>query len=147
MMQVHGLSSLEFAGEVPPGSAPEFGIIPEAPFEHTPERLVLSSEEHSRLSGGPALSELGGQFASERYGHGNLSLKGTGAPGEVRVLADISGETGPVLHLDALVRESWLVRAVSGGEPMHAAARVVGGLMELAVIPRQSTVKVRIEAD
>jgi len=147
MTQAHGSSSPEFAGELPPGSAPAFGMLPEFPFEHTPERLVLSSEEHSHLTGGPGLAELGGEFASERYGSGILSVSATGAPGEVRVLADVSDGTGPVVHLDALVRESWLARAVDAGEPMHAAARVVGGLMELAVIPRQSTVKVRIEAD
>ena len=147
MTQAHGLGSLEFPGEVAHGSAPEFGAFPEAPFEHSPELLVLSAAGHSRLSGWPALSELGGEFASERYGHGSLSLRGTGAPGEVRVVADISGNTGPALHLDALVRESWLARAAGGCEPEQAAARVVGGLMELAVLPRQSTVKVRLEAD
>jgi len=80
MTQAHGSSSPEFAGELPPGSAPAFGMLPEFPFEHTPERLVLSSEEHSHLTGGPGLAELGGEFASERYGSGILSVSATGAP-------------------------------------------------------------------
>jgi hypothetical protein len=143
----HGSNSLEVAGDLPPGAAPAFGAPLESPFEHTPERLVLSSEEHIRLVGFPTLDSLGGDFESDRFGSGSLTLSATGAPGEIHVIANVFRSGAPGVRMDANVRESWLARAVREGEAAGANARVVSELFRLAAIPRQSTVKVHVEAD
>jgi hypothetical protein len=124
-----------------PGVAPSFGDVPGEPFEHTPERLVLSSDEHTRLSA-PALAEFGGAFASEQLGRGTVSISETGKPGEVHVAAKLS--TGREdLEIEADVRTTWLVRAAhtTGAEPANV--QVLRALLRLAELPRQSTVRVR----
>jgi len=145
MTLAHAFDS-EFSGELPPGAAPAFGNLPDSPFEHTPERLVLSSDEHAQLAGIAPLSRLGGRFETVGLGQGHLTLVATGSPGEVLVEANVEG-SGPAMHLSANVRESWLLRAAGGDEAPQATARVVGELVRLAGVPHQSTVSVRVDAD
>jgi hypothetical protein len=142
-----GESPPEVADDLPRGGAPLFGTVPDVPFEHTPEHLVLSSEAHSRLSGNIVLGNLNGPFADEQLGRGVLVVRETSLPGQVHIHADLSTSFGPVVHLDADVRESWLDRAGFDREGVPAPARVVGELFRLAEIPRQSTVVIRVEAD
>ena len=139
-------SSSEGAANFPPGIAPSFGDVPLLPFEHTPERLVLSSEAHSHLVGHSPLASLGGAFSHDRFGTGNLLLSETGSAGDIDVHADLLNVPGPALHLQARVRESWLIRTVSLEDASPANVRVVNELFRLAEIPRQSTVTVRVEA-
>jgi hypothetical protein len=143
----HGLNSVEFEAGMMPEIDEQFGMVPDSPFEHTPERIVLSSLEHSHLRGEASLDSLGGAFRHARFGPGSLKLQRTSAPGEVRLTADVAAQPGPSIHLDARVRESWLTRTVgelAGAEP---AVHLVDELLRLAEIPGQSTVLVRIEAD
>jgi hypothetical protein len=134
------------AADLPPGVAPAFGSVPEAPFEHIPERLVLSSEAHSRLAPGTPFSLLNGAFTLERVGSGTLSLRETEAPGELHVHADVHTLGGPLVRLDARVRESWVMRQASG-DAAPANVRVVNELIRIAGIPHQSTVSVSVDAD
>ncbi len=138
-------SSSEVADDMPPGVAPSFGDLPDAPFEHTPERIVLSSEEHSHLVGSGPLAYLSGPFSSDRFGVGYLSLHETETTGEVRVHADLSRTGSPAIHLDAQVRETWVARAANDGEDTSATVRAVKELFRLAEIPRQSTVTVQVD--
>ncbi len=140
------VSSSEVADDMPPGVAPSFGDVPAGPFEHIPERLVLSSEEHTHLIGSGPLAYLSGPFSSDRFGVGYLSLHETDTAGEVRVHADLSRSGSPAIHLDAHVRESWVSRAATDGEGASAAVRVVKELFRLAEIPRQSTVTVQVDS-
>lgn len=149
MTQQHELN-FQFNGhadERPPDVAPSFGDVPILPFEHTPERLVLSSEAHSYLLAAPTLAGLDGEFAVERLGKGNLHIRETGAPGEVQIRADVLTLAGPAVHLDARVRHSWLMRTVESEDAAPANIRIVRELFRLAEIPHQSTVTVRIDAD
>ena len=133
------------AGGPPPDSIPIFGAVPEFPFEAAPERLVLSSEAHLRLAETNTLGELSGEFASEALGSGRLVVREVAA-GEVLVQADVLRNGSPSVHLDARVRESWLVRAAAV-DPNAAGASVVRELFRLAEIPHQSTVRVSVAAD
>lgn len=147
MTHAHGSNSDEGAGSFPPGVAPTFGDVPLVPFEHTPERLVLSSDEHSRLAGYSSVAGLGGNFSHERFGTGSLLIRETGAPGEIQIHADVTTLDGPAVHLEARVRESWLARAVACEVAVPANVTVVTELFRLAEIPRQSTVTVRVDSD
>ncbi len=140
------VSSSEVADDMPPGVAPSFGDVPVEPFEHTPERIVLSSEEHSHLLRSGPLAYLSGPFSAERFGVGYLSVLKTETAGEVRVHADLSRSEGPAIHLDAHVRETWVSRAADDGDGPSAAVRVVKELFRLAEIPHQSTVTVQTDA-
>lgn len=135
------------AADLPPGVAPSFGDVPLRPFEHTPERLVLSSEEHSHLQSPPPLKWLGGSFAHERLGRGDLRLYETETPGEIHIEADVHPADGSALRLDANVRESWVSRVVSEDDTSPLNVRIVSGLFKLAEIPGQSTVKVSIKSE
>ena len=139
-------SSPEVADDMPPGVAPSFGAVPSGPFEHTPERLVLSSEEHTHLVGSGPLAYLSGPFSADRFGVGYLSLHETETLGEVRVHADLSRTGSPAIHLDANVRETWVARAANDTDGGSAAVRVVEELFRLSEIPRQSTVTVQVDA-
>jgi hypothetical protein len=134
------------AADLPPGVAPTFGYVPDAPFEHVPERLVLSSEAHSRLAPGKAFSRFNGAFTLDRVGTGTLSLHQTEAPGELHVHADVHTFGGPLVRLDARVRESWVLRQ-AGEDDGPAGVHVLNELIRLAGIPRQSTVSVSVDAD
>lgn len=140
------VSSVEMADDMPPGVAPSFGDVPAEPFEHTPERLVLSSEEHTHLIGSGPLAYLSGPFSAERFGVGYLSLHETETAGEVRVHADLSRTGSPAVHLDAQVREMWVARAANESSGPTATVRVVEELFRLAEIPRQSTVTVQVDS-
>lgn len=129
----------------PPETPPIFGAVPEFPFEAAPERLVLSSEAHSRLSETGSFVDFNGEFASESLGNGRLVIREV-ASGEVRVQADVLRDGSPSVHLDARVRESWVVRAAAA-HPTSAGASVVRELFRLAEIPHQSTVRVSVAAD
>ncbi|MBK9611822.1 hypothetical protein [Candidatus Amarobacter glycogenicus] len=86
--------------------APSFGDVPLRPFEATPERLVLSSDEHSHLQPSTPINWLGGNFNHDRLGRGELRLYETTTPGEIHIEADVRQADGPSVHLDANVRES-----------------------------------------
>ena len=139
-------SSPEVAGDLPPGVAPSFGDVPLTPFEHTPERIVLSSEAHSRLSVPTSLAMLSGPFQAEQLGRGILTIHATDQAGEVHVHADVNPDGGPSLHLDANVRESWLARAARSEGGAAAQAQVVRELVRLSEIPSQSTVTIRVDS-
>lgn len=139
-------SSPEGAGDLPPGVAPSFGDVPLTPFEHTPERLVLSSEAHSHLSVPASLATLSGPFHSEPLGNGVLTIQATEQAGEVHVHADMSPDGGPSVHLDARVRESWLARAAHSEGGVTAPVQVVRELIRLSEIPSQSTVTIRVDS-
>jgi len=130
-----------------PGVAPSFGEVPDSPFEHTPERLVLSLSEHEHLAGLAFAETLEGTFESERLGSGTLLLRNGDSPGAIHLSADVLGPSGPAMRLDATVRESWLLRSVSGGAEETARVQVVRELVRLASLPHQSTVRVSIAAD
>ncbi len=130
------------AADLPPGSAPAFGDVPATPFEPEPEHLVLSSDEHSHLSGPLSLTSLSGEFNDDSLGRGRLVVSTTGQPGEVHV--HVSFHSG--YELDADVRESWLARAAAGGGSASLGARVAAELLRLSEIPHQSTVVVRARA-
>ena len=136
------LHSSEIAGDGPPDSAPVFGAVPDSPFENEPEHVVLSSDAHFRLSETNTLGMLSGEFASEALGTGRLVIREVAA-GEVLVHADVLRDGSPYVHLDARVRESWLLRAAAA-DPAGAGASVVRALFRLAEIPHQSTVRVRV---
>lgn len=125
-----------------PGIAPTFGDVPGSPFEHTPERIVLSSDEHTKLSA-RALAALGGEFTHEQLGRGLLSLRETDQPGQVHVEARVSKHGRPLLQIEADVRESWLSRAASAGEDESPSVLIVQELVRLAELPMQSTVRLR----
>ena len=139
-------NSQEVAGDVPPGVAPSFGDVPLTPFEHTPERLVLSSEAHSRLSVRASFATLSGPFHSEPLGNGVLTIQATEQAGEVHVHADMNPDGGPHVHLDAHVRESWLARAARSEGGAAAPDQVVRELIRLSEIPSQSTVTIRVDS-
>lgn len=138
-------SSTLTAGASPPDTAPVFGAVPDFPFEAVPERLVLSSEAHFRLAEASSLEALTGEFASETLGAGRLVVREV-AGGEVLVQADLLRHGLPSMHLDARVRQSWVVRAAAV-VPGSASASIAHELVRLAELPRQSTVRVRIAAD
>lgn len=125
-----------------PGVAPSFGDVPGQPFEHTPERIVLSSEEHTRLST-PQFEAFGGEFAHEHLGRGRVSLRETDEPGEVHILASVVKQDGPALEIEADVRVSWLSRAARSGAGEPPSVGIVRELVKLAGLPKQSTVRVR----
>jgi hypothetical protein len=125
-----------------PGVAPSFGDVPAQPFEHTPERIVLSRHEHTHLAHQP-LATLGGEFAHEQIGRGVLALTESGAPGEVHIRADVLTLEGPAIHLEADVRGSWVARTASGNWGEAANVQIVRELVRLAALPHQSTVRVR----
>ena len=139
-------SSSEVAGDVPPGVAPSFGEVPLTPFEHTPERIVLSSEAHSHLSVPASLAALSGPFHADPLGNGILTIQATEQAGEVHVHADMSPDGGPSVHLDAHVRESWLARAARSEGDAAAPVQVVRELIRLSEIPSQSTVTIRVDS-
>jgi|GEM_PF-4267321 len=132
------------ATELEPELAPAFGDVPEVPFEHTPERLVLSSEEHTHLAG-PRLAEFGGRFEHEQLGCGELFLAETADPGEVRVYASVERDDAPAFEVEANVRSTWLAR-VAAGEGEAPAARIVRELVRLAAVPGQTTVRIKPRA-
>ena len=140
------VNSIEVSDDMPLGGAPLFGDVPSEPFEHTPEWLVLSNEEHSRLVGSGPLAYLSGPFSAERLGVGYLSVHQTEMVGEMHVHADLSRTDGPAVHLDARVRETWIARAANDGDGSSATVRVVKELFKLAEIPRQSTVTVQVDS-
>lgn len=147
MTQLRKSSSEDAAADLPPGSAPSFGDVPGAPFENTPERIVLSSEEHAYRVSPASLASLGGEFAHEHLGRGHLKLKETATPGEIHIQAELQPLEGPALHFDARVRGSWLARTLSADDSTPARVRVVRGLFGIAAIPSQSTVRVSVQAD
>jgi hypothetical protein len=85
---------------------------------------------------------LSGEFASEALGTGRLVIREVAA-GEVLVHADVLRDGSPSVHLDARVRESWLLRAAAA-DPAGAGVSVVRALFRLAEIPHQSTVRVSV---
>lgn len=139
------MNAKEVADDSPPGSAPVFGAVPDSPFENEPEHLVLSSDAHFRLSEANTVWMLGGEFDYEALGTGRLVIEEV-AGGEVLVHADVLRDGSPSIHLDARVRESWLVRAAAA-DPASAAASVVRALVRLAEIPHQSTVRMSVAGD
>ena len=132
----------ETAADLPPGVAPSFGDVPLRPFEATPERLVLSSDEHSHLQPSTPINWLGGNFNHDRLGRGELRLYETTPPGAIHLGADVRQADGPAVHLDANVRESWVSRTVSSDDTAPVNVRIVRGLFTLAEIPGQSTVTI-----
>ena len=135
----------ELAADMPPGTAPTFGIVPQLPFEATPEHLVLSSEAHSHLSATVPAYTIGGHFSNARLGDGSVSVR-TISPGEVHIHADVLTAEGPAVHLDADVRETWLNRAARGRDSASANVQVVSELIRLAQLPSQKTVKMRVDS-
>lgn len=116
---------------------PEFGVLPPAPFEPLPERIVLTSEEHLHLAS-PSMLLLEGDFTGS-IGSGYLAVEHAAA-GDVHLRADVQRQGLPAIQLDATVRESWVARAAGDR------ATVVAELLRLAELPRQSTVSVRTPA-
>lgn len=147
MTQQHEANSGDVAADLPPGVGPSFGDVPRLPFEHTAERIVLSSDEHLHLLGATSLNALGGEFTFDRLCRGSLRIEETATPGEVHVEAELLTGEGPPLRIDANVRESWLSRTVSIDDSAPANVRVVRGLFRLAEIASQSTVNVSVQAD
>lgn len=141
MTQQHESSS---AGEsnLGPGVAPSFGDVPGQPFEHTPERIVLSSVEHNHLSA-PAFAAFRGEFAHDRLGSGHLDLRGTGQPGRIHIVARVVKQGSAAMELEAEVRESWLARAVGADENEPPRVRIVRELVRLSELANQSTIRVR----
>lgn len=123
-----------------PPATPEFGAVPPAPFEPLPERLVLSSDEHSSLTGS-AVAEFRGDFIGD-VGSGLLIVEPSD-PGTVHIYAEVQRTGLPAVQLDATVRESWLTRAAADDK---GPASVVAELIRLAELPHQSTVRVKVIA-
>lgn len=144
MTHLHESSARE-GTDLDPVIAPSFGDVPQQPFEHTPERLVLSSEEHTRLSS-PPLSAFAGEFAHEQIGRGRVSFHETGEPGAVHVLASIVRRDALEVELEADVRAAWLVRTATREPAEPGNIQVVRELVRLAELPGQSTVRVRTNA-
>ena len=136
------------AGEsnLAPGVAPSFGEVPAAPFEASPERIVLSLTEHDHLAPGNLPGTWRAEFSGEPFGSGTLLVQDA-ERGAVHVSADMVGDRGPAVRLDATVRRSWLDRTIEGDKTAQATARVVRELLELAGLPGQSTVRVSVAAD
>ena len=122
----------ETAADLPPGVAPSFGDVPLRPFEATPERLVLSSDEHSHLQPSTPINWLGGNFNHDRLGRGELRLYETTTPGEIHIEADVRQADGPSVHLDANVRESWVSRTVSSDDSGSGCTRAMRSSAALA---------------
>jgi hypothetical protein len=139
------VSSAGGESNLAPGVAPSFGDVPSAPFEHLPERLVLSLTEHDQLNADRLPASWAADFSGEAFGSGSLLVE-EADPGTVRVSADVLGARGPAIRLDATVRKTWLTRAVEsgGGAP---GTLVVRELLELAQLPGQSTVRISVAAD
>lgn len=131
--------------DMPVEVARSFGDVPASPFEYTPEQVVLSSEAHSRLAGQAHISQLSGPFSYERIGAGVLTVEETGMPGQVHVRADVRTENGPIVHLDADVRKSWLDRATKNEDGLANAELIVNELLRMLELPRQSTVTVSVD--
>ncbi len=138
-------SAPETAEEWPVEIARSFGNVPPRPFEHAPERVVLSSEAHSHLAGHTAVGLLSGPFAYERIGVGTLTIEETDMPGQVHVHADVRTENGPIVHLDADVRKSWLNRTAETEAGPARTELIVSELLRLLEVPRQSTVTVSVD--
>lgn len=134
-------ASVEWPVEV----AGSFGNVPTGPFEYTPAQLVLSSEAHNRLASDTAVALMGGPFAYERVGAGEVTIAETDLPGQVHIHADVRTESGPVVHLDADVRRSWVDRTTETDEGLPRAELIVNELLRLLEIPRQSTVTVSVD--
>lgn len=145
MSQFEGSNAAIAVADLPPGAAPAFGDVPEAPFENEPEHLVLSSEAHQHLSGDLPFPALDGTFSHYSIGNGRLAVYPTALPGEVRLEAIIATPAGSVRRLRAKVRASWLSRIVAATTPATVAAEVVSELASLAAIPDQTTVTVTEE--
>ncbi len=131
----------EFASDRPPGVDHLFGTTARNTSEGTESRTVLTRDEDVHLRPRP-YRWLEGDFAFERFGRGHLCIAPTATPGELHIEADVRRAGGPDVHIDARVRESWLARAASIDDSIPASVHVVQGLIRLAEIPRQSTVKV-----
>jgi hypothetical protein len=132
------------AADVPPEAIPLFGAVPEEPFEASPEQLVLSLSEHTHLSATGGLLEFSGPFSASELGRGTFSVRLTGG-GMAHVHADVVRDSGPAVHLDADVRESWVLRAASQAQGADAGQNVVHELLRLVQLPRQSTVRLSLD--
>jgi len=132
-------------GDIPTGAAPSFGAEPPSSSEAGTERLVLTADAHHRLTLPSPLAAITGAFTDDPLGSGHLAIETTELPGVVHIHADVRSTRGPAFHIDANVRESWLLRLSGNAEAAPVRGQVVRELIELAALPRQSTVLVTVE--
>lgn len=128
--------------DLPPGAAPQFGQV--EPHSLPPESPLILSALAERHEFGISPLPVGSFALDDIPATGSISILASGVPGVVHIDADISFVRGGVLHYEADVRESWVVRTADRSDSPPAS--LVRALADIARLPHQSTVKVHFEA-
>ncbi|HMO95796.1 MAG TPA: hypothetical protein PKD27_06710 [Tepidiformaceae bacterium] len=125
--------------DLPPDSAPIFG---EAQSLSAPGRAVTAFPATRALRmNGQHHGGSGGRCALPSVkGSGVVRMLPASRPGLVHIDADITYDAGGAVRYEADVRESWLARLSRAGD--CSPASILKAVVELAGLPRQTTVRV-----